>query len=128
MIKVIKLLENKPEDVATLYELENGSALTFSGLVDDDSSYEGIINWLEENGAPMIDKTFYVFKGEMMNRIYDLKGKVRYPEDLTFISIKLDSIKNLDRIYLKRYELGGRWLDDIVDNDVAHSKQYKGRE
>ena len=114
MIKIIKLLENKPEDVSTLYELEEGSALTFSGLVDDDSSYEGIINWLEENDAPMIDKTFY-----------DLKGKVRYPENLTFISIKLDSIKNLDRIYLKRYELGGRWLDDIVDNDIAHSKQYK---
>lgn len=127
MIKVIKLLESRKEDIDTLYELENGSALTFSGLVDEDSSYEGIINWLKENDAPMIDKTFYVFKGWMMNHVYDLRGKARYPEDLTFISIKLDSIKNLDRIYLKRFELGGRWLDDIVDNDVAHSKQYRGR-
>ena len=123
MFKVIKLLNYSEEDIDTIHMLEKNSALTFSGLVDEDSSYEGIINWLKENKSPMKDKTFYVFKGWMMNRLYGLRGRSKYPSDLTFISIDLDSISNLQNIYLKRFEIGGRWLDDIVDNDVAFSKR-----
>ena len=50
-----------------------------------------------------------------MNESYDLKGTNRYPDDLTFVSVK-DYYNPMAKI-----QLGARWLDDIIDNNIRNN-------
>ena len=100
-----------------LDELEKDSALTWEGLSDSDDNLKAVANWLEENGSPMINEKFYIIKGSLMNKYYNLKGSNRYNKDLTLVSIKLNDLKDVMKIVTKRFEVGGRWFDDIVANN-----------
>lgn len=57
-----------------------------------------------------------------MNDNYNLTGSNAYPNNLTLISIKTDDIKNLNAIIIPRFEVGGRWFDDIVDNNARREE------
>ena len=49
-----------------------------------------------------------------MNDKYNLTDNNAYKEDLTIVSvIDINPLK----IALKRFSVGGRWFDDIVDNN-----------
>lgn len=105
------------ENVTTKKQLDklyNHSALTIEGLTED--SIPDMITWLEENTVFTTDNPIvYVTKGEVMNTEYALVGNKAYADDLTIISIfDID----LMRIALKRFSVGGRWFDDIVDNNA----------
>lgn len=99
---------------AQLDNLYNHSAFTIEGLTED--SIPDLLKWLEENTVFTTDNPIvYVIKGEIMNAEYALVGNKAYADDLTIVSIfDID----LMRIALKRFSVGGRWFDDIVDNNA----------
>ena len=55
-----------------------------------------------------------------MNNIYNLYDNNAYNKDLTIVSIiGIDLMK----IALKRFSVGGRWFDDIVDNNARRKEE-----
>ena len=114
-IKIISADETK------IRELENGSAFTWEGLSSLENDKETIVNSFKEEKVLADVETFefYTWKGELMNQIYQLTGSNAYPEDLTFVSIPLSMFNNnIGKLALVKFQLGARWLDDIVDNNA----------
>lgn len=97
-------------------EFYDDSALTIEGLgldsLDDYANYLDDICGLEDGAV------FHVIDGNEMNDFYMLSGKNAYPGDLHIVVIKLSDLVNPDKIILKRFEFGGRWFDDVVDNNA----------
>ena len=99
---------------AQLDKLYNNSAFTIEGLADE--SIPDMIAWLENNTTFTIDNpVVYITKGNVMNEAYNLYGNNAYSNDLTIVSV-IDV--DIMRIALKRFSVGGRWFDDIVDNNA----------
>ena len=65
----------------------------------------------------------YTFKGKLMNDKYHLTGDNRYPDDLTFIVVRLEDIEDVGKIALPRFEIGGRWFNDIVDKNARQEEE-----
>lgn len=105
-----KILTTESE-LKTLY---NQSALTWEGLVDNDESLGQVIDWLKEHGVDTAGIVFNVVKGETMNKIYKLDGKNAYETTLNIVA--LTGI-NTAKIVTARFQVGGRWFDDIVNNN-----------
>lgn len=103
---------------AQLDKLYNNSAFTIEGLADE--SIGDLVAWLEENTTFTTNELIvYVTKGNVMNELYDLHGDNAYDNDLTIVSvIDIDLVK----VALKRFSVGGRWFDDIVDNNIRRKE------
>lgn len=100
-----------------LEELRNICIFTWVGMSDEEQNLEAIYEDLKK--TPRYGKdtiTFYIFKGNLMNESYNLKGTNRYPDDLTFVSVK-DFYDPFAKIVF-----GARWLDDIIDNDIERNE------
>lgn len=110
---------------AQLDELYNNSALTFEGLSSDEESIKGLVKWLKEHSEISNPLPIHIISGQTMNINYRLTGENRYKDDLTIISIKNYDIKNLGAIIIPRFEIGGRWFDDIVDNNATREEVNK---
>lgn len=95
--------------------LYNQSALTWEGLSSDEENLKAVRDWLEEHGAIVyVEPDFHIIEGKFMNEQYGLSGNNAYPEDCTLVSVTdIDQMK----ITIPRFEVGGRWFDDIVDNN-----------
>ena len=104
-----------------LNELENGSAFTLEGLAEE--SIPDLLEWVKQY-TPLIKEDVYVTKGPTINEIYHLTGDNAYPDDCTLVSIKLDDMEHYEKIVIPRFQIGGRWFDDIVDNN-ARREGYK---
>lgn len=105
------------ENVTTKGQLDilyKNSAFTIEGLSED--SIPDLIAWLEENTTFTTDEpVVYITKGSVMNDMYGLYDNNAYNNDLTIISVVgIDLMK----VALKRFSVGGRWFDDIVDNNA----------
>lgn len=106
-MEIIKLTE--------LNELNDlGSALTIEGLSEE--SIPDFIDWVKQY-TPMKSETAYIIKGKTMNDVYMLTGNNKYPDDCTIVSIKLEDMENYEKIVIPRFEIGGRWFNDIVANN-----------
>lgn len=92
-----------------------GSALTWEGLTIDDQSLNDMFDWIERH-TEVLDKTVYVTKGQLINQIFELEGDNKYPDDLNIVSVKLEDLKDFRKLITARLEVGGRWMDDIIDN------------
>ena len=64
-----------------------------------------------DNGIPLIE-------------INAITGDNAYPDDLTILSIELDNITNVETMFIKKFEVGARWFDDIVDNNRMYNDDY----
>lgn len=106
-----------------LDELYASSALTFTGVTDDQESLNDIVDWIKEKSEVSDPLPIHIIKGQVMNDNYGLTGENAYSKDLTLISIKLEDIKNVNAIAIPRFEVGGRWFDDIVDNNAMREKE-----
>ena len=108
-----------------LNALYNESALTFEGMDIGDENLSGIVKWLESHNAMITNEEpiFHVTKGRFMNEVYKLTGNNRYPDDLNILSIT-NIIQS--KIVIPRFEVGGRWFDDIVDNNAEREKRKGG--
>lgn len=108
----IKKIKSKKEIDA----LSNVSALTFIGLDPNNKSLEQAIKWLNNHNALTEENlVFHVISGKLMNKEFGLSGTNRYAEDLSIISI---TGIDITKIILARFDVGGRWLDDIIDNNL----------
>ena len=93
---------------------------------DSEESIREMIKWLKQYTDVSDPFTINVIKGETMNKEYGLTGNNAYPNDLNFISIKLEDIKEVNKIVLTRLQVGGRWFDDIVDNNRVRQNEIDG--
>lgn len=100
-----------------LNALYNQSALTWEGLTSDEENLNAVKEWLNEHGAILenTEPTFHIITGDLMNVIYELTGSNAYAEDLTIVSV---TDINQAKVTIPRFEIGGRWFDDIVNNNV----------
>lgn len=104
--------------IEQLNNLYNQSALTWEGLSTDEENLNAIENWLKEHEAILADKEpiVHIITGRLMNKVYGLTGNNSYPNDLNLISVtNIDQMK----VIMPRFEVGGRWFDDIVDNNAS---------
>lgn len=97
--------------------LYNQSALTWEGMTTDEENLNAVKEWLNVHGAILEGKepTFHIITGDLMNVIYELTGSNAYAEDLTIVSV---TDINQAKVIIPRFEVGGRWFDDIVDNNA----------
>lgn len=105
------------ENVTTKSQLDNlynNSAFTIEGLAEE--SIPDLIKWLKDNTTFTTNELIvYITKGNVMNETYKLYDSNAYDNDLNIVSIiDIDLIK----VALKRFSVGGRWFDDIVDNNA----------
>ena len=54
-----------------------------------------------------------------MNDTYGLTGRNAYSDDLSIVSV---TDINQMKVTLPRFEVGGRWFDDIVDNNAMRER------
>ena len=95
-----------------LEQLYNQDALTIEGLAPE--SIPDFVDWFTVNGGEYTG--VYQFNGRLMNAVYGLTGTNAYPDDLNFAAITYSKITT--KIILGRFEFGGRWFSDIVDNNA----------
>lgn len=106
-------------DAKTLKELVDGSALTIEGLAE--SSIDDFLDWVE-NTAGLKTRRAYVTKGSLANREWGLTGDNAYLDDVNIVSVKPDDMKEWKKVVVSRFQVGGRWLDDIRDNNVRRER------
>ena len=107
-------------DSKTLEELVKGSALTFEGLAE--SSFDEFLDWVD-GIAGLKTRRLYVTKGRLANCEWLLTGDNAYRNDLNIVSVKLDDIKDRNKIVMARFQVGARWMDDIHDNNVMRERE-----
>ena len=87
-------------------------AFTVEGLAED--AIPELMSWLKKKTTFKTDKPIvYVTTGAIMNKKYALTGYNAYRHDTNIVSV-IDI--DLMEVALKRFEIGGRWFTDIVDN------------
>ena len=57
-----------------------------------------------------------------MDDIYGLTGTNAYPYNIHLVSIKLSDMEDFKEIVMPRFSVGGRWFDDIVNNNERRQK------
>lgn len=101
-----------------------GSALTFEGFAMTPENITFLDKWFTDNGATWnAPKNLYTITGKQMNDKYHLTGDNAYPADLTIACIKLEDITEWQRITIPRFTIGGRWFDDVVDNNLRREEE-----
>jgi hypothetical protein len=105
------------EDLKALYD---DSALTITGLKVD--SIPDFVKWVESY-TKLLRRRAYVVSGKVMNVYCGLTGDNAYQDDLNLVAIKLSDIADYSKIVLPRFLVGGRWFDDIVDNNRRHEEE-----
>ena len=107
-------------DSKTLEELVKGSALTFEGLAE--SSFDEFLDWVD-GIAGLKTRRIYVTKGKLANSEWLLTGDNAYRNDLNIVSVKLDDIKDRNKIVMARFQVGARWMDDIHDSNIIRERE-----
>ena len=105
-----------------LLSLTDNSAFTVEGAGGNlDDWMQGLNKLLAENEIGQVD-TFYTFSSKLMNDTYGFTGQNHYPDNLTFLCFKLDGL-DVNKLAIFKLSFGARWLDDIVDNNLAREKR-----
>ena len=105
-----------------LDELYEDWALTLEGLAPDEKNLKEFLDWVREL-TPLKREDVYTIEGSVMNREYHLTGTNAYPEkDCTLVCIKLSDMENHSAVTYPRYQIGGRWFLDIVDNNARREE------
>ena len=90
------------------------SALTIEGLSEE--AIPEFLDYIKER-TKLKKERAYVVKGKKMNEYCGCRGSRKYKDDLTIVSVKLSDMENWQPFVTARFEFGGRWFDDIVDNN-----------
>ncbi len=102
-------------DRKTLDELYENSAFTMPGFALDEENLQKLLGWIKSL-TTVKNETFYIVSGSLMNMAYGLTGMNAYPEtNCTLVCMKLSDMENPDAIAIPRFQIGGRWFDDVVD-------------
>lgn len=104
-------------------ELEKGSALTWEGMNIDEENLDAIVDGLKELTPNVkLPVNFYYVEGKEFNVMYCLTESNAYPDDLHILMIALDNWDGLGKLPMVKFQIGARWLDDIVDNNAIKEK------
>ena len=113
---------------AQLDELYKDWSLTIEGLAPDEENLKQLLDWVKEL-TPLKREDVYTIEGSVMNRMYGLTGTNAYPEtDCTLVCVKLADMEHSDRVTMPRFDIGGRWFTDIVDNNAWKETEQDGGE
>jgi len=114
------------DDKATLDALEHDSALTFEGMSPSEKNLGDILAWVKEY-TPLKREDAYVVSGSLMNRTYNLTGDNAYPETgCHLVCVKLSDMENPGKVVIPRFQVGGRWFDDVVANNEMRERDKRG--
>ncbi|MCR5414323.1 MAG: hypothetical protein K6F50_06310 [Kiritimatiellae bacterium] len=114
-------------DKEGLDALYKDSAFTIEGLAANAENLKELADWVKRH-TPFKTERAYVASGALMNRVYGLTGTNAYPEDdCTLVAIKLSDLEKPLALAVPRFEIGGRWFDDIVDNNRWREEEKRGR-
>lgn len=111
---------NSREELDYLYSV---SALTIEGLRED--FIPDIMEILKNNTAVYRERAF-IIPGKIMNEQYGLTGTNAYKDDLPIVSFSLEDFDPMPMTF-KRMEFGGRWFDDVVDNNARRERSKKNK-
>lgn len=108
--------------------LEGVSALTFEGAVAEEGNLEFLEKWFKAVGQELPDEPeAFVIIGEGMNGLYGLTGSNSYPDDLSILMIDCIAMGvSQAAVAIPRFEIGGRWLDDVVENNRRRQEGLYG--
>ena len=108
---------------AQLDALYEDWSLTVVGLRPDEKNLKELLDWVREL-TPLKREDIYTVEGAVMNREYGLTGTNAYPEtDCTLVCVKLADMENPDRVTMPRFQIGGRWFTDVVDNNRRREEE-----
>lgn len=123
--KDFQLVEADEEQIE---DLKNNSALTWEGMAIDDDNLQTIVDDLKQETRIKLPVIFYTWKGKLFNEMYGLTENNAYPDDLNFLAIDLDNWENIGKLPVYKFQIGARWLDDIVDNNKLRQDEIDGSE
>jgi hypothetical protein len=104
---------------ADLDEFYAGSALTFEEFPASDEGYNQLCDWFKNlQAVTVFPIDIYKVTGKMMDEKYGLTGDNAYKAELPIIVVKLSSIQDVPKIIVPRFSVGGRWFNDVVDNNA----------
>ena len=102
--------------------LRNKSAFTFIDIGGNLNEWMvGINDVLKQHSINQVSK-FYTWNGKLMNDVYELTNT--YKDDITFLAFDITEIPmdQIGKLSMLKLAIGARWLDDIVDNDLAREQ------
>lgn len=94
-------------------------ALCFEGTTTNDDNMNFLIQWLGKYDCKLVPEQVFVITGKQMNEKYHLTGDNAYQDDLTIVCIRQEDLSNVGAIIIPRFQIGGRWFTDVVDNNAA---------
>lgn len=112
----------KDHEVARVAKrLEKEEAFTMEGLCKE--SIPDLANWLVKEAGCLTEeeaekKDAIVFSGKQLNTLWGLTGDNRYPDNLTIICVSLEGFRNIPKLSIRRFAVGGRWFTDVRDNNL----------
>ena len=105
-------------------ELRNKSAFTFIGAGGNLNDWMiGINDILKQHLINQVSR-FYTWNGKLMNDMYELTQNNAYQDDLNFLAFDITEIPmdQIGKLSMLKLAMGARWLDDIIDNDLARER------
>lgn len=122
-MNIIKVTEK-----AQLDELHKDWSLTIEGLAPDEANLKELLDWVKEL-TPLKREDVYTIEGAVMNRVYGLTGTNAYPDkDCTLVCVKLADMERPNAVTFPRFQIGGRWFYDVVENNRAREEEKNGKE
>ena len=117
----MKVIELTADNAADYFEsFYDHSALTFVGVIPEEAQLYR--DYFAKYSKIDKSKPAYLYTGKMMNDHYGLTGRNAYPNDLHILTFTNDTFDNLMGIAIPRFQIGGRWFDDIVENNLSHQE------
>ncbi len=114
-------------DKEGLDALYKDSAFTIEGLAANAENLKELADWVKRL-TPFKTERAYIVSGALMNRVYGLTGTNAYPDEgCTLVAIKLSDLEKPKALSLPRFSVGGRWFDDIVDNNRRREEEKRGK-
>lgn len=110
---------------AQLDALYEDWSLTVEGLRPDERNLRELLDWVKEL-TPLRREDVYTVEGAVMNREYGLTGTNAYPEtDCTLVCVRLADMERPGRVTTPRFQIGGRWFTDVVDNNRVREEERR---
>ena len=104
--------------------LRKGSALTFVGFKMEHGNIKNLVDWISHY-TKFTNERLYLIKGADMNKWYKLTGSNAYADSLNIVCIDLNDLEDYRPIIVPRFNVDGRWLDDVIDNNLRRERNKR---
>lgn len=103
-----------------------GSSMAIEGCATTDENLQALLEFLKGKNAIKdgVKPKFCIIKGKLMNDACKLTGTNRYADDLNIVAVDQSTVSG-GSLVIGKFEIGGRWLDDIIDNNKRREHEAK---